>query len=126
MKTKIFLPVLAMLSLMLFSFTTTVQEGSVQRLANGNYLLENVALTDQDAFRIDEMTERISFSGEINEENAALGIWIFRNKRHDDTKFTQKTFIGSSAHDHMTNEDFQLAEQFRGELDEMMNRYMNQ
>ncbi|PTX60181.1 hypothetical protein C8N46_107188 [Kordia periserrulae] len=126
MKTKIFLPVLAMLSLMLFSFTTTTQEGSVRQLADGNYLLENVALEDQDLFRIDEMTERISFSGEINEETAARGIWIFRNKTHDDNKFTQKTFIGSSAHDVMNAEDVQIAQEFRGELDEMMHRYMNQ
>ncbi|MBC8755166.1 hypothetical protein H2O64_10815, partial [Kordia sp. YSTF-M3] len=97
MKTKIFLPVLAMLSLMLFSFTTnTNSESSVRQLADGNFLLQNVALEDGDVFRLDQLTERISISGHINEETAARGIWIFRNKTHDDTKFTQKTFIGSS------------------------------
>lgn len=125
MKTKIFLPVLAMLSLMLFSFTTNRNnEGSVRQLADGNYLLENVALEDQDVFRLDEMTERISISGEITEESAARGIWIFRNKTHDDNKFTQKTFIGSEMQAHLNQEDIQFVNEVTGEINEMMRRYM--
>ncbi|MBC8755167.1 hypothetical protein H2O64_10820 [Kordia sp. YSTF-M3] len=125
MKTKIFLPVLAMLSLMLFSFTTnTNSESSVRQLADGNFLLQNVALEDGDVFRLDQLTERISISGHINEETAARGIWIFRNKTHDDTKFTQKTFIGSSISAELTGEDLQVVEQAQGEINEMMQRYM--
>ncbi|MBC8757631.1 hypothetical protein H2O64_23385, partial [Kordia sp. YSTF-M3] len=63
-------------------------------------------------------------SGHINEETAARGIWIFRNKTHDDTKFTQKTFIGSSISAELTGEDLQVVEQAQGEINEMMQRYM--
>ncbi|QHI37774.1 hypothetical protein IMCC3317_31560 [Kordia antarctica] len=126
MKTKIFLPVVAMISLMLFSFTTnTTNESSVRELADGNFLLQNVALEDGDVFRLDELTERISISDQINEESAARGIWIFRNKTHDDTKFTQKTFIGGSMSAELNEEDLQIVEQAHGEINEMMHRYMN-
>lgn len=125
MKTKIFLPVLAMLSLMLFSFTTNRDaESSVRQLADGNYLLQNVPLEQEDLYRLDQMTERISISGELNEETAARGIWIFRNKRHDENKFTQKTFIGSELQAHLNPQDAAYAEYASQEINRMMRRYM--
>jgi len=125
MKTKIFLPVLAMLSLVLFSFTTnTNSESSVRQLADGNFLLQNTPLEEGDLFRLDEMASRISINDQITEESAARGIWIFRNKTHDDNKFTQKTFIGSSVSVELTNEDLQLVDQAKVEINEMMSRYM--
>jgi predicted RNA-binding protein YlxR (DUF448 family) len=126
MKTRIYLPVLAMLSLMLFSFTTNRNaEGSVIPLADGNYLLQETPLEDADLFRIDQLTECVSFSSELGEEAAARGIWIFRNKKHDDNKFTQKTFIGSDAAPFITDEDQEIVRQAESEINEIMSRYMN-
>lgn len=125
MKTKIFLPVLAMLSLMLFSFTTnTNAEGSVRQLADGNYQLIGVNLAEEDSYRLDELTAQISISDRLNEEDAARGIWIYRNKTHDENKFTEKTLAGSSIHQAVNNEDIQRIEEATGEINEMMQRYM--
>mgnify|MGYP001796591884 CR=1 FL=1 len=125
MKTRIYLPVLAMLSLMLFSFTTNRNaEGSVIPLANGNYLLQETPIDDADLFRIDLLTERVSFSGELGDAAAARGIWIFRNKKHDDNKFTQKTFIVSEASPFITGEDEAVVRQAEIEINEIMSRYM--
>ncbi|WP_420570928.1 hypothetical protein [Kordia sp.] len=125
MKTKIFLPVLAMLSLMLFSFTTNTNErSSVRQLADGNFQLSNVSFGEEDAYRLDQLTARISISDRLNEDTAARGIWIYRNKTHDENKFSEKTIAGSSIHQAINNEDVQLIEQATGEINEMMYRYM--
>jgi hypothetical protein len=69
MKTKIFLPVLAMLSLMLFSFTTNNNEADYQRLIlmeNGSYLAQGVPFSEPDMQQLsriennfDELTEHV-------------------------------------------------------------------
>lgn len=125
MKRKMYVPVLAMLSLVLFSFTTNRNtEGSVIPLADGNFLLQSAPIEEADLFRIDQLTERVSISGEINEEAAARGIWIFRNKKHDDNHFTQKTFIGSDASAHLSGEDLEVVRQAESEINAMMSRYI--
>jgi hypothetical protein len=125
MKTKIFLPVLAMLSLMLFSFTTsTNSESSVRQLADGNFQLSNVNFAEEDAYRLDQLTARISISDRLNEEDAARGIWVYRNKTHDENKFSEKTLAGNSIHQAINDEDLQRIEQAKGEINEMMQRYM--
>jgi hypothetical protein len=126
MKRKIYLPVLAMFSLVLFSFTTNrAAEGTVIPTGDGNFLLENVQLDEADLFRIDQLTERISISGEITEESAARGIWLYRNKKWDENKFTQKTLIGTSAIPLLTDEDQVSFRQAEVEINEMMQRYMH-
>ena len=125
MKRKIYLPVLAMLSLVLFSFTTNRDtEGSIIPTGDGNFFLESAPLTEADVYQIDQLAERVSLSAEINEEAAARGIWIFRNKKHDDNKFTQKTFIGSEAARFLADEDRDVVRQAESEINEMMSRYM--
>lgn len=125
MKSKIYLPVVAMFALILFSFTTEKNEGTVKPLANGNYYLESVQLEDEVIYKIDAMTERISISDKLGEEAEALGIWIFRNKTHDDNKFTQYTFIGGKKTEAvLTGEDLAIVEQAKVEIDAMMERYI--
>jgi hypothetical protein len=115
-----------MLSLVLFSFTTSRDtQGSIIPMGDGNFFLENAPLTQADVFQIDQLVERVSISGELNEETAARGIWIFRNKKHDDNKFTQKTFIGADAIPFLSVEDQDIVRQAEGEINEMMNRYMH-
>ena len=126
MKTKIYLPVIAMLSLVMFSFTTSRNaEGSIIPVGNGNFYLENAPLTQADVYQIDQLAERVSISGELGDEFAARGIWIFRNKKHDDNKFTQKTFIGADAIPFLSTGDQDIVRQAEVEINEMMNRYMN-
>ena len=121
MKTRIYLPVLTMLTLMLFSFTINKNsKSSIKELANGNYLLQNVPLEKGDILRLDQMAAGIS--GNFNEDTA-LG-FIYRNKTHDDTKFTQTTFIGKKAADNLSKEDLIQVKQDKREIDEMMHRYM--
>lgn len=125
MKTKIFLPAVAMLSLMLFSFTTNTNErSSVRQLADGNFFLQDVNLQEEDEYRLDQLTERISVSGNLNEETAARGIWIYRKKKKDDSKFTEITIAGSGIMAELNDADLQQVEIARGEINEMMSRYM--
>lgn len=125
MKTKFFLPVLTMLSLILFSFTTnTVDDYSIRLLANGNYALNNVPLSEEEIHTIDQLAERISIHDQLNEETAARGSWIYRNKTWDDNRFTEKTLAGKDVEPILNGEDIQLFEEAREKIHVIMSHYM--
>jgi len=95
MKTKIFLPVLAMISLMLFSFTTNnTADYSVRILADGNYELRNVPVTEEDEFRMNNITQNLTVSqriAEMGDEALVQGLWVNENETWDEDKsFTKK------------------------------------
>ena len=125
MKTKIFLPVLAMLSLMLFSFTTnTNAESSVRQLADGNYALQSVQLDEGQAYEIDRLVERISVYDRLNDDTAARGSWIWRNQTWDDNHFTQKTIGGRDFVAQLDEGDTQIVNEARERIGDLMSRYM--
>lgn len=129
MKTKFFLPAIAILGLMLLSFTTEVRDDySIRQLSNGNFLLQNVPLSNGDVNYINEMAERVNLGEQLEEMGgAARGFWLYRNKKHDENRFTEKTILGSSvAPSGILNED-QLAiiDDASREISSIMRQYMN-
>ena len=129
MKTKIFLPVVAMLSLMLFSFTTnTLENYSVVQLANGNFELRNVPISEEDEFRMNSITENLTVTQRINEmgdEAILAGIWVASNETWDENKkFTKKRIAGSELAAYFGNEFDEEIHQARLEIGGILQHYM--
>lgn len=129
MKTKFFLPAIAVLSLMLLSFTTEVRDDySISQLSNGNFLLQNVPLSNGEISYIDGMVERVNLGDQLDEMGgAARGLWLFRNKKHDENRFTEKTFIGSSVMSSgiLDENQQEVVNNASREISAIMERYMN-
>lgn len=129
MRTNFFLPAIAIVALMLLSFTTNKSERhSISQLDNGNYLLQNVPLTDRDINQIDNMAENINLAQQLEDMGGvARGFWLFRNKKHDDNHFTERTFVGSSVMNNADLNEEQAAqiENASQEIRFIMEQYMN-
>jgi hypothetical protein len=123
MKTKIFLPVLAMLSLMLFSFTTNTDAKDYASIAvseNGTYHINDVLFEDQDHERLMQL-EQFALDNIPQEQ---LRVTISRTREWNDKKFTESKFIiwGVASPDLDQN---QAVMEYRANLNDIMSRYMD-
>ena len=130
MKTKIFLPVLAMVSLMLFSFTSNNSaDYSVRILADGNYELRNVPITQEDEFRMNNITENLTVSqriADMGDEALVQGLWVNENETWDENEFTKKKKWGLGIAAQFGDEYEEELNQASIEIHRIMENYMGQ
>jgi heme/copper-type cytochrome/quinol oxidase subunit 2 len=122
MKTKIFLPVLAMLSLMLFSFTTNTDAkdfASIEIDEQGTYYINNVTFEGHDQQRLLQL-EEFALNHIPQRE---LRVTISKVETWNEKDFTKSKFIVFEvATDDVINHPAVV--EYRSNLDEIMSRYI--
>ncbi len=124
MKTKIFLPVLAMLSLMLFSFTTNTEAkdyAAIEVSENGTYYMYNATFDQHDKEQLIELDHHFA----NNADAAQLRITISRVRTWNEKDFTEKSFIVSERAISQDILNAEIVTEYRNRLDGIMARYVD-
>ncbi len=124
MKTRIFLPVFTMLSLMLLSFTTN-SEGkdneSIEVSENGTYYMQRATFDESDQEQLIQLDK--FFVNNANSAELRLTISRVRTWNHKD--FTERSFIVADRYNPSVLEK-DIVREYREKLDNIMFRYVRQ